>query len=117
MHAADITEDRLAKKHTLVSILGYGKTKTVYELTCFINLFLAWNLVLENRKAACLLVPIAAYAIPIALDVRKKLHALIPEDIPGKLGFAQTPMLVSIETLATPVVCIIATGLFGDCLA
>lgn len=116
MHSADITEDRLASKHTLVSMLGYAKTMRLYEFTLLVSLILAWNVLLTSPKSAFLLVPVLGYALPIGIIVRKKLAALIPQDDEGKAGFELVPVLVSLETLATPALLSLITLILGDCL-
>lgn len=114
MHAADITEDKIAGKHTLVSIIGYTKTKVVYQLTSAIALLLAWLMVLEERRTMYWMVPVYLFAAPIFFKVQTALDGLINPDhaSEGKLGFAGMPVLVSLQTLGAPILLSILTIVF-----
>lgn len=119
MHAADITEDRLAKKHTLVSIVGYRKTKVLFQFISGLAFLFAWNVVVSNPRSILLLGPVYMYSIPIFLRVQDRLEGLCAEgDLSaGKAAFSAMPVLVSLQTLGTPVLLSVITMLAGDCLA
>lgn len=114
MHAADITEDRIAKKHTLVSLIGYEKTKVVYQTTSAVGLLLAWLLVLKEPSTIYWMVPVYLFASPIFLKVQAALEGLVDQNelAQGKLDFAGMPVLVSLQTLGTPVLLSLLTLAF-----
>lgn len=133
MHAADITEDRIARKHTLASTVGYRGTRTLYLVTALVAGFLAWNLVLLQPRAAWLMVPAATYSLPINHHVLRALAKLCGDggddvsdtDVDargeaseeGKKAFGGVPVLVSLQTMLTPVLFTVIVLLVGDCLA
>ncbi|KAH8886656.1 hypothetical protein GQ53DRAFT_827965 [Thozetella sp. PMI_491] len=116
MHVADMTADLIAKKHTLVSILGYNKTSRLYICTTILHVFLAWMIMVLQPKAAYLMVPMMLYSIPIAFEVQAALGDLRWHSRIGRKAFTHIPILVSLQTLATPVLFIAITLLFGNCL-
>ncbi|CCG83437.1 protein of unknown function [Taphrina deformans PYCC 5710] len=121
MHAADITEDRVARKHTLVSVLGFGRTKALYRFTSALAVLLGWNLVLRDGRAGYLMAVVALYSLPIAYRVDAALETLAVCEREGRkvetAGFASVPPLVSLQTMLTPVVLMVVMAVKGDCLA
>jgi 1,4-dihydroxy-2-naphthoate octaprenyltransferase len=116
MHVADINEDREADKHTLVSMVGYGKTKQMYLVATALHVMLAWRLVFVNQKAVYLMLPMLTYALPIAFKVQTAMNHLIKDDEAGKEKFAAIPTLVTIQTMLTPAFFIVITLAVRDCL-
>lgn len=114
MHAADITEDKMAGKHTLVSLVGYRRTKVLYQTFTAISMFLAWNLVLEEWTTVYWMVPVYLIGLPIFWRTQRALNelAVATDDAAGKLAFNGMPVLVSLQTLGTPFLLSILTILF-----